>query len=660
MEDLLMRLSRLRWEFARREPIDVVLDGAMAARRQIELALRRLRGEPDREFVRNVMSGVLDVWLATDAPALERLRRDADDAGIAIDRGVHEGAADITRLLSAGGAEGDRMVDLLAKVLMAVPHQDRAPESHHRGRADLDQAFSRAYGMAEATRAALVREATDMLGRPHSSGLPGLILCGPAGSWKQRAARHVAGALTTAETLDRPYLFEIPALRFLESEGIASVVLGLSAGGGLLIRDLHPLAEGHHPWETELDAVVARLRQAYERPSVFGRRLLVVAARTEREATRFMALHRDLPMLFRPPIFFEMPDDEALARVALPRWSKFDPEIHEAMQEAMGLLRALPAFAGHHSASEFARRVTSGVGNVGMTPERIRAVATELAPPPDPAAADRILADIEAMVGLGKVVSELRAVVAAARANAARRRAGLPVVGPPPHLLLLGEPGTGKTTVARLIGPLLHAAGALARPDVVEVGRTELVGEYIGQTAPLVTAAFDRARGGVLFVDEAYALDAHSEMDFGHEVLATLVALMENNRAGTVVILAGYTEPTMAMVEMNPGLASRIGRTIAFPDLSITELVMVFARLAQKSRMELDETAVEAVSNVIAAGGRAGGGRMVRNLFERACEHHALRCAEDGLDGLVEPLRLADIPSGEHTTANERAEGGYL
>lgn len=660
MEELLNRLSRLRWEFARREPIDVVLDGATAARRQVRLALARLRGEPDREFVRNVMSGVLDVWLATDAPGLERLRRDAEHAGIAIDRGVHEGAADITRLLSADGAEGDRMVDLLANVLMSVPHQDQAAESHHRGRAALDQAFSHTYGMAETTRAALIREATDMLGRPSSSSLPGRILCGPSWSWKQTAARHIAGALTTAGTLDRPHLFEIPALRFMESEGIASVVLGLSAGGGLLIRDLHPLAEGHHPWQTELDAVVARLRQAYERPSVFGRRLLVVAARSEREVSRFLALHRDLPMLFRPPISFEMPDDEALARVALPRWSIFEPEVHGAMQEAMGLLRGLPAFAGHHSASEFARRVTSGVGNVGMTPERIRSVATELAPPPDPAAADRILADIEAMVGLGNVVSELRAVVAAARANAARRRAGLPVVGPPPHMLLLGEPGTGKTTVARLIGPLLHAAGALARPEVIEVGRTELVGEYIGQTAPLVTAAFERAKGGVLFVDEAYALDAHSEADFGHEVLATLVALMENQRADTVVVLAGYTEPTLAMVEMNPGLASRIGRTIWFRDLSAHELTMIFARLAERSRMQLDETALEAVSSVIAACERAGGGRMVRNLFERACERHALRCADGDLDCTIEPLRLADIPAGGPATDNRAALGGYL
>jgi len=661
MDDLLMRLSRLRWEFSRREPIDVVLDGAMAARRQVKLALRRLRGETDREFVRKVMSGVLDVWLATDAPSLERLRCDAADAGIAVDRGVHEGAADITRLLTAGGAEGDRMVDILAKVLMSVPHPDRGPESHLGSGAGLDQAFSRAYGMAEATKVALVREATDMLGRPPSSGLPGLILCGPAGSWKTKAARQVAGVLTTAGTLDRPHLFEIPALRFLENEGLASVVLGLSAGSGLLISDLHPLADGYRPWETELDAVVARLRQAYERPSVFGRRLLVVAARTEREASRFLALHRDLPRLFRPPIAFETPDDQSLARVALPRWTKFGPEVHEAMSEAMGLLRGLPAFAGHHSASEFGRRVTSGTtGFAAITPERIRAVAAELAPPADSSAADRILADIEAMVGLDSVVADLRAVVAAARANATRRRAGLAEVGRPPHLLLLGQPGTGKTTVARLLGPLLHAAGALHRPDVIEVGRSELVGQYIGQTAPLVAAAFDRAKGGVLFIDEAYALDAHSDVDFGHEALATLVKLMEDERADTVVVLAGYTDVTVAIVDINPGLASRIGRTIRFPDLSINELTTIFVRLAESSRMDLDKDALAAVFNVIAARGTAGGGRMVRNLFERASELHALRCSEAGLDVVVEPLRLADISTGKPERGNLPAPGGYL
>jgi len=110
-----------------------------------------------------------------------------------------------------------------------------------------------------------------------------------------------------------------------------------------------------------------------------------------------------------------------------------------------------------------------------------------------------------------------------------------------------------------------------------------------------------------------------------------------------VVVLAGYTEPTLAIVEMNPGLASRIGRTSSFRDLSTHELTMIFARLAERSRIELDETALEAVGNIIAAGGRAGGGRMARNLFERSCERRALGCAE-GESG----LHHRAAPAGGH------------
>lgn len=118
--------------------------------------------------------------------------------------------------------------------------------------------------------------------------------------------------------LDRNNLFNIPALRFLGSDDVASVMLSLSAGAGLMIRYLHPLVQGHHLWESELGAVVALLRQAYEHPSVLGCRLLVLAARTEKEASRFLALHPDLPMLFRPLVHVGMPDDEALSQTAPP------------------------------------------------------------------------------------------------------------------------------------------------------------------------------------------------------------------------------------------------------------------------------------------------------------------------------------------------------
>lgn len=640
-----------------------VEDAVRRARRTAALAARRLRGEPDRDFVRRTVGGVLEVWLAADPAALSRLRVEAEKLGVDIAEGV-EGADRIRALVVTGHTpESDRMVDALARVLMAIPAPKSPVASPAEAIRGLERRLGRLNGLSSQTHDALVVETERLLGHSNLWGLPGLVFVGPTGSWKERAASQVAAVLSSAGVLQRHYLLELPALRLLESENLARTALDLTAGGGLLVRDLHPLAEGFLPWEHELNGVVAQLRMAHDHPSVLGRRLLVVAARTDSEVSRLLALHPDLPRLFRPPIHFEALGDEALASLALRRWESEDPEAHQAAVEAVGLLRSLPGFAGTHSAEAFHERLMAGLDrseHMHVSPAHVRAVAAELAPPPDPGAAQRAMSAVDRLVGLGSVAEELREIVAAAEVNARRRRAGLPMAGPPPHLLLLGEPGTGKTTVARLLGPLLHAAGALVRPDVVEVGREDLVGQYIGQTAPRVAAAWDRAKGGVLFVDEAYALDAHSERDFGHEALASLVALMENHRHGTVVVLAGYTAPTLAMVGLNPGLASRIGRTIRFPDLSPTDLVAVFCRLAEDHRIGVDNAALEAVGAVVAGPDFSGGGRGVRNLFERSAERHACRCVQAGIDPLAEPLRLADIGPSGGRQASSGPVGGYL
>ncbi|TCC41130.1 AAA family ATPase [Kribbella speibonae] len=246
-----------------------------------------------------------------------------------------------------------------------------------------------------------------------------------------------------------------------------------------------------------------------------------------------------------------------------------------------------------------------------------------------PVAGDPI-ADLNEMTGLGAVKARVHELVAEAKVAKLRAEAGLRLPKPMGHLVFSGNPGTGKTTVARILAEVYRDLGMLSSGHLVEVGRADLIASYIGQTAPRVTEVVERALGGVLFIDEAYSLFNTSGRDFGREAVATLIQLMETHRDNLVVVMAGYPNEMYSLVESNPGLKSRIRTFVNFPDYTDGELHRIFLQAAEQAGFVLGAGVSEQALATLHKAPRApgfGNARTVRTLLERIATLQAVRLA---------------------------------
>lgn len=242
----------------------------------------------------------------------------------------------------------------------------------------------------------------------------------------------------------------------------------------------------------------------------------------------------------------------------------------------------------------------------------------------------QIMRELEGLIGLDSVkqlINEVHAYV-----EIQQRRVSVNLVSEPTvlHMIFMGNPGTGKTTVARIIGKLFLAMGVLNKGHIVEVERADLVAEYIGQTAQRTREQLRKASGGILFIDEAYALARGGEKDFGKEAIDTIVKTMEDQRTNIIIILAGYSKPMEEFLQTNPGLKSRFPIIIKFPDYSTFELFRIAERMLQQREYQLSKGARRKMFRLIEElkSGNVenfGNARTIRNIIEKSIRRQAVR-----------------------------------
>jgi SpoVK/Ycf46/Vps4 family AAA+-type ATPase len=528
--------------------------------------------------------------------------------------------------------------------------------------------------VAEAKAARLRREA----GMPVAAWPLHLVFTGNPGTGKTMVARIIGRMLAGIGALSSGHLVEVDRSDLVgeyasESGPKVRRAIDRAAGGVLCVADAHTLARADSPRNAEaIEMLLAALR-------VHRSDLIVVLTGPDAEVNGFLKGDPELAAFFPKIVRFPDLTADDLVRV----FAKKAADAGFALRDGvLGKVRTLvraaargPAFTNARLMANLldravamqARRVLEdGVVDedesldellVEDIPDALVAGGS-IEPPDDP------IAEIDRLIGLDAVKHEVKLLVAEAKAERLRRDAGIPIAAPARHMVFTGNPGTAKTTIARLIAAVYAKLGLLSSGHLVEVGRADLVAEYVGQTAPKVRAAVERALGGVLFIDEAYALtSSDSQRDFGHEAIAELLKLMEEQRADLVVIVAGYAREMTRFLAFNPGVAARFPTVLEFPDYSDDELVAIFEFMAAEAGFTLDTGVLDAVRRLLRAAPRGpsfGNARLMRNLLERSIARQAQRITSDtatvaGTE--VRLLRPGDLP--DRAPADQAAGDRY-
>lgn len=511
------------------------------------------------------------------------------------------------------------------------------------------------------------------MGQPTISASLNLVFSGDPGTGKTTVARIIADIYSALGLLKRGHLVEVGPQDLIaeyvgQTAAKTSDAIEKANGGVLFIDEAYSLVEqGTGGYGAE--AIATLVKAMEDKREEFA---VIVAGYTE-PMIRFVKSNPGIQSRFTNQIYFENYSFDELTQIFEKLCAEHKIKLNE---ETLKLVRR-----------HLSRNETGGAGGNGRYIRKlfakmfenmsVRALedgviedheVTEFQPTDvpmsleshsKPLTVDQALAELDDLVGLDDVKKRVRELIQVHQARAAMDNANRPVVDNSLNLVFTGDPGTGKTTVARIITKVYQAVGVLPRGQLIETGRQDLVAAYVGQTALKVEGKIDEAMGGVLFIDEAYSLtNKGGGTSYGDEAVAALVQFLDNRRGKFALIAAGYKEDMRLFLESNPGLKSRIDHEIYFPNYSLAQLIQIFEKLANKKEIEVSDDVRAAVQdhlNKNRTGGDNGNGRYVRKLFERMYANMAGRASAENYDvNVLSKFAPEDVPVSIY---DERIQG---